>query len=72
MDTPFPPPHDGQLAISKTDDEWVFVGGCANLVALPSDELQAYQAGYLKGLCIFTIIGLGLGLLGKFAVLLIS
>lgn len=70
MNMPLTSPQDGQPAISKTNEEWVFVGGCVNLVALPRDELPAYQAGYLKGICVFTTIGLGLGLLGKLAVFL--
>lgn len=72
MDTTLASPQDGQSLKAKTDDDLVFVGGCTNLVALPSSELPAYLAGYFKGVCIFTIMGLVLGLLGTLPVLLIS
>lgn len=72
MDTILIRSQDSQPLNAKTDDEWVFVGCCTSVVALPRSELPAYLAGYRQGICIFTIIGLVLWLLGSVAVLLIS
>lgn len=57
---------------TETEDEWAVVGGCYGVVALPRNELPQFFEGYLKGSCVFGLIGLALGLSAAFIGLLLS